>query len=211
MRTSPVSLFLFLGTAVGRLFKDDAYLVESTSIGVAGPASAIRSELPIATTAPGLANVELRQVPNVAIIAPRVPGIDPNVPVIVPDVDAINPVPRPAAVQAELAVPAAAPPMTTTSIVLPDSQDFVSVQWVETKIGGTSRTWVPLTVTFHFEPFLDPAPLPGKGEIGMGTLTGKTGQTQTIVMGAGAAPTDTAVWLKGVAAAVGVGLAGLVV
>jgi hypothetical protein len=43
----------------------------------------------------------------------------------------------------------------------------------------------------------------------MGSLTGKTGQTQTIVMGA--APTQGAVWVKGVAAAVGVGVVGMLV
>jgi hypothetical protein len=42
----------------------------------------------------------------------------------------------------------------------------------------------------------------------MGTLTGKTGQTRTIVMGA--APTQGAGWIKGVAAAVGVGVVGMV-
>jgi hypothetical protein len=45
----------------------------------------------------------------------------------------------------------------------------------------------------------------------MGTLTGRTGQTQTIALG-GAAPTQGPGWIKGVAAAaVGVGIAGIFV
>lgn len=43
----------------------------------------------------------------------------------------------------------------------------------------------------------------------MGSITGKTGQTQTVDMGA--APTHAAAWAKGVAAAIGVGIAGMVV
>lgn len=45
----------------------------------------------------------------------------------------------------------------------------------------------------------------------MGTLTGKTGQTQTIYMVVGAAPTPAVDLRKGIAAAVAVGIAGLVV
>lgn len=43
----------------------------------------------------------------------------------------------------------------------------------------------------------------------MGTLTGEAGKTKTIV--AGAAPTQAVGWMKGVAAAVGVGVVGVVV
>jgi hypothetical protein len=85
----------------------------------------------------------------------------------------------------------------------------VTVQWVETTLGGTYSTWWPHTISLDFDPAKNQAPLPGKGEIGMGTLTGRTGQTQTIVMGA--APTQGAGWVKGVAAAVGVGVVGMVV
>lgn len=88
------------------------------------------------------------------------------------------------------------------------NQDYISVQWVETWVGGTSQTWVPKTISFHFKPYMTQAPLPGKGEIGMGTLTGEPGQTKTVAMGA--APTQAAGW-RGVAAAVGVGVVGMMV
>ena len=74
---------------------------------------------------------------------------------------------------------------------------------------GTVQTWVPKTITFHFEPVMSQAPLPGKGEIGMGTLTGVPGKTKTIVVGA--APTHAAGWMRGVAAAVGVGIVGVMI
>jgi hypothetical protein len=80
---------------------------------------------------------------------------------------------------------------------------------METWIGGTSQTWVPKTITFHFAAIETYVPPPGRGEIGMGTLTGKTGKTQTIIMGA--APSQTVQWRRGIAAAVGVGIAGMVV
>jgi hypothetical protein len=85
--------------------------------------------------------------------------------------------------------------------------EFTTVQWVETKYGSTYTTWVPKTIILHFKT-MSPAPLPGKGEIGMGTLTGKP-ERQTVVMGA--APTHGPDWVRGVVAAVGVGVAGLVV
>jgi hypothetical protein len=72
-------------------------------------------------------------------------------------------------------------PATTTVPGVPSQltgDDFVTVQWIETHI-GTLCTWVPQTETFHFEA-MSQAPLPGAGSIGMGTLTGKTGHTQTI-------------------------------
>lgn len=94
------------------------------------------------------------------------------------------------------------------SIPLPalvTGDDFVTVQWVKTHI-GTLATWVPNTETFHFEA-MPQAPLPGVGSIGMGTLTGKTGQTQTILMVVGAAPTHAVELKKAIAAVVAVGFA----
>ncbi|KAH9871468.1 hypothetical protein IAQ61_005647 [Plenodomus lingam] len=85
--------------------------------------------------------------------------------------------------------------------------DYISVQWVETWIGGTFSTWVPETWTVHF-PSRTPGPAPGKGEIGLGTIEGQAGSTRTIYEGA--APTPAAVWARGVAAAVGMGVLGLV-
>lgn len=84
----------------------------------------------------------------------------------------------------------------------------MSVQWVETWIGGTSQTWVPKTITFHFQAYMTQAPLPGKGEIGMGTLTGVPGQTKTVT--AAAAPTQDPALLKGLVA-LGMGVAGMLV
>ena len=95
------------------------------------------------------------------------------------------------------------PDATTASAGLVSAgvnDDYVSVYWVESWGEGGSSTWVPKTVTYHFNAYRTQAPLPGKGEIGMGTLTAE-----------GAAPTQAAVWVKGVAAAVGVGLAGMIV
>lgn len=119
----------------------------------------------------------------------------------------------PPANQADLPAPAATVPPATTTIPLPPpmtGDDFVTVQWIETHI-GTLRTWIPKTQTFHFEA-MSQAPLPGVGgPVGMGTLTGKTGQTQTIIMVVGAAPTPAVDSRKAIAAAVAVGIAGLVV
>jgi hypothetical protein len=100
--------------------------------------------------------------------------------------------------------------ITSTRLASPGvTGDFVTTQWVETWIGGTSQTWVPKTITFHFQAMMTYVPPPGKGEIGMGTLTGKTGKTQTVILGA--APSQAAEWKKGVAAAIGVGIAGMAV
>ncbi|KAF2202558.1 hypothetical protein GQ43DRAFT_306242 [Delitschia confertaspora ATCC 74209] len=77
--------------------------------------------------------------------------------------------------------------------------DSVTVQWVETMIKGV-KTWVPVTVTVRFEAVPSQFPQPGKGVIGMGTLTGKTGVTKTI----NAAPGETGVWRRGLGVAVGV-------
>jgi hypothetical protein len=73
---------------------------------------------------------------------------------------------------------------------------------------STSRTWVPVTVTLRYKP-VSPAPPPLSGAIGMGTLTGETGRTRTVVMGA--APSQAAGRVRGIVAAVGVGIVGMVV
>jgi len=86
--------------------------------------------------------------------------------------------------------------------------DYVTTQWVETWLDSTSRTWVPRTITLRYKP-AKLAPLPGSGEIGLGTLTGETGKTKTVVMGA--APSQGPGWKRGVVAAVGVGIVGMVV
>lgn len=61
---------------------------------------------------------------------------------------------------------------------------------------------MPKTITLHF-PSNSPAPRPGKGEIGMGTLaSGDLGQTEVVVVGA--APTQGLGWGVGVVIVVGV-------
>jgi hypothetical protein len=140
--------------------------------------------------------------PGVVNPAP-IPPIDPALPVAPGIVD-------PAAIGAAVPVAPAIMPTATTNPATPTltGADYYSVKWVETWIGGTSQTWVPQTLLFHFEP-MSPAPQPGEGVIGMGTLTGKPGQIRTFYMLA-AAPTPTAVWLRGVVAAVGAGAIGMV-
>lgn len=88
--------------------------------------------------------------------------------------------------------------------------DYISVQWVETWIGGSSRTWVPQTFTVHF-PDRTPGPSPGKGQIGMGSIKGEAGHTKTIVVAAAPTQAAAAALAKGVAAAAGLGILGLVV
>jgi hypothetical protein len=94
---------------------------------------------------------------------------------------------------------------SNTKIVI---TDYTTVKWYESWVGGTYSTWFPTTITVH-PPFLTPAPRPGKGEIGMGTLTGELGVTSTIVPGA--ALSQAPGWAKGVAAAIGAGFVGMVV
>lgn len=107
------------------------------------------------------------------------------------------------------APPAAIPdfPYLPTTIMPPlptlTGDDFVTVQWVGTHIGPL-ETWIPKTITFHFEP-MSQAPLPGVGSIGMGTVTGRTGQTQTVWTVVGAAPTYAVVSKQTLAAVVAVG------
>lgn len=87
----------------------------------------------------------------------------------------------------------------------------VTVQWLETVMGDppTSTSWVPHTITVSFADVPSQAPLPGKGHIGMGDLTGIPGETKTIA--AGALPTRGAKLMRRVAIAAGVGLAGMIV
>lgn len=102
----------------------------------------------------------------------------------------------------------------TTAAVSPvagqieDPSVFVTVQWLETWIGGTSRTWLPHTITLYQGAPARTGPLPGKGEIGMGTLTGELGITQTVVQGG--AMTAGPEWKMGAVAAVGLGVAGII-
>lgn len=99
------------------------------------------------------------------------------------------------------------PPAVTAS---PDlaAGFYTTTQWVETWLDSTSRTWLPVTITLRYKPTTT-YPTPGKGKIGMGTLTGETGKTVTIVLGAAAS--QTAGVVRGVVAALGVGLVGMVV
>lgn len=95
-----------------------------------------------------------------------------------------------------------------SSLSLTTRDDFVTTVWVETHIGKATQ-WVPETVTLHFEP-MSQAPLPGEGSIGMGTLTGEPGQTQTYWTVVTAAATHAVDSKPAVAAAVAVGVVGLV-
>jgi hypothetical protein len=98
-------------------------------------------------------------------------------------------------------------PKTITRTYEEDA-DFTTTQWIQTFIGGTYSTWVPKTIRIQYHTLSAGGP-PVMGEIGMGTLTGKTGRTQTVAMGA--APTQGPGWGLGVAAAVGAGMVGMVV
>ncbi|KZM26506.1 uncharacterized protein EKO05_0005472 [Ascochyta rabiei] len=178
--------------------------------------------------------LELRQAPGLVPIAtPATDMVAPEVPLAVlpapaPALPAADPPAVPVAPSVPANPPAATAPVHSSVLPLPlnadpvlpvpattvahpplvTGDDFVTVQWIETHM-GTLRTWIPKTETFHFE-IMSQAPPPGVGSIGMGTLTGKTGQTQTIHM-VGAAQTPAAGLRKGIAAAVAVGIAGLVV
>lgn len=89
------------------------------------------------------------------------------------------------------------------------SGDYVTTQWVGTWLDSTSKTWVPITITMRYDgPGTSYGP-PGKGAVGMGTLTGEAGKTQTVVMGAAASQVPA--WKRGVVAAMGVGMVGMVV
>ena len=175
-----------------------------TTLPVVAPAPAIPVSVPAvsATTAPLPA-----PAPVVNLPADPVPP-----PAPAPPLNPVAPAPAPAPAPA---VAAPAPPANVagaagagvTPVTAPFSNvPFVTVQWAETFIGGTYSTWWPHTISLDFKQTV--IPLPGKGQIGMGTLTGKTGQTQTVVMGA--APTNgVGGWVKGVAVAAGVGVMGM--
>ncbi|KAL5120037.1 hypothetical protein ACEQ8H_002135 [Pleosporales sp. CAS-2024a] len=108
------------------------------------------------------------------------------------------------------------PSVTTTSPTATSSSintnmgqplDYTTTKWVETWIGGTYSTWTPTVITvIHKDPSSAPSLL--HGSIGM-SWTGATGQTQTVYEGA--APLDAAGWARGVVAAVGLGVVGMVV
>jgi hypothetical protein len=112
-------------------------------------------------------------------------------------------------------IPSLSSMVTTTSSItslintnIGQPLDYTTTKWVETWVGGTYSTWTPTVITvIHKTPA--PAPPIWQGEIGMGSLTGETGKTQTVYMGA--APSQVAGWAKGVIAAVGAGIAGIVV
>ena len=103
------------------------------------------------------------------------------------------------------AAPAVAPMNTATPPANLAASLTLSVQWVETWIGGTSQTWVPQTLTFGGQGYTTHAPSPGKGQIGMGTLKGETGVTRLVVVGS--APAVCAGWI-GALVGVGVGALG---
>ncbi|EMD65077.1 hypothetical protein COCSADRAFT_181035 [Bipolaris sorokiniana ND90Pr] len=134
-------------------------------------------------------------------------AVVPPPPIVNPVVNPVPPAPAPAptsSVSSRTTSTSVTHAMTSFS-----NMPFVTVQWVETFVGGTYSTWWPHTISIDFKPQRSVAPAPGRGEIGMGTLTGKTGQTQTVVEVVAAAPTHDSGWAKGVAAMVGVGIMGI--
>ncbi|KAF1978773.1 hypothetical protein BU23DRAFT_595339 [Bimuria novae-zelandiae CBS 107.79] len=198
----------------------DGSLVEPLDLRQA-PAVAPVAPLPAAAAIPVTSDAN----PNVAVapaipIAPTAPTADPNTAIapavpVAPGVAPANPAAIPPVVAP--AAPAGILPTPPTSLLLTRPPNelaptyilsaFVTVQWLETRI-GTKQTWLPHTVTIHQEALSDAAVPPGRGEIGMGTLTGHPGATKTIIKGA--AETKGPEWKVGVMAAMGVGIAGLV-
>ncbi|KNG52475.1 hypothetical protein DDE82_006325 [Stemphylium lycopersici] len=172
-----------------------------TTLPVVASAPAIPVSVPAVsgTPAPVAAPAPIINLPADPVPPP------PPAPLLIP----IAPAPAPAvAAPAPPANIAGATGARATPVVAPFSNvPFVTVQWAETFIGGTYSTWWPHTISLDFKQTV--ISLPGKGQIGMGTLTGKTGQTRTVVVGA--APTNgVGGWVKGVAVAAGVGVMGLV-
>ena len=159
--------------------------------------------LPVAVTSSAISATSIldsTNPPSNLLAGPPVNApVAPAAPVAPP---AIPPAPPAAALLTPSTTPPAAIPVPTHGLSV-----FVTVQWLETWIDGTSRTWLPHTITLHQEALTGAAPPPGKGEIGMGTLTGKVGVTQTIIEG-GAATTRPK-WQAGAVAAMGMGMAGL--
>lgn len=151
------------------------------------PAAPVNSVAPAATVA--VSTDTPAEIPiNPTTVAPAVPPITPPAP--------------PAALTL---IAAASPHEAGTS---QDASIFVTIQWLETWIGGTSRTWLPHTITLYQGAPVRTAPLPGKGQIGMGTLTGELGITRTVVQGG--AKTAGPEWKMGAVAAVGMGIVGII-
>ncbi|CAA9959713.1 hypothetical protein PTMSG1_03122 [Pyrenophora teres f. maculata] len=205
---------------------DSIELRQAPAVAPVGQLPAQEPPVPV-TTLPAVAPAP--QQP--AIPAPAIP-----VPANLNPIPVPAPVPAPVPIPVPAPAPAPAPAPTVVSSVslilpaatttLPDAVapavlpttvpiapfsnvPFVTVVWEETFIGGTLSTWAPYTVSLDFKPSTVHAAFPGKGGIGLGTLTGETGHTQTVVIAA--APTQGAVWIRGVAAAVGVGIAGVMI
>lgn len=65
-----------------------------------------------------------------------------------------------------------------------------------------------MTITLEFAAVPQQASMPGKGEIGLGTLTGTVGSTRTLNM---AMETGKAVWKRGALAAAGAAAIGLAI
>lgn len=169
---------------------------------VAPTAASPTEDLDVVHVVPTAAAVAPADLP--AVNPPAIePRLSPAAAAVPPDDGAIPPVPP-------AAMPDALVSATTTepSLSLITGDDFVTTQWVETHIGKATQ-WVPEIVTFHFES-MSQAPLPGKGSIGMGTLTGEPGQTQTYWTVVTAAATHAVDSKPAIAAAVAVGVVGLV-
>ncbi|KAF2439797.1 hypothetical protein P171DRAFT_111651 [Karstenula rhodostoma CBS 690.94] len=171
-----------------------------------------------APDSPSMQKLDLRRAvpvpaaPNVGVGAVVPPAVPTSTAVISTNPSAITPSISPAAtLEVPPAImpapPAAVPP---APVAAPPNEPGVSitVQWVETWIGGTSRTWLPHTITLRNEALSEAAPPPGKGKIGMGTLTGRLGVTRTVIEGA--AKTVGPEWKVGAMAVMGIGIAGMV-
>ncbi|KAB2108761.1 hypothetical protein AG0111_0g2884 [Alternaria gaisen] len=208
----------------GRLFAESEYLqdFEDDTTTSASPASLPTSSLPVVTPTGHSKGIELHQAQGVAQVRGAPPDQQPRAPIIVTvtatakPVTTVKPIPPPAPVP-----PAPVPSVNVagtadadvTRLAVPTSTfsnvPFYTVVWAETWIGGTYSTWWPHTISLDFEPAQTHVPLPGVGVIGMGTLTGRAGVTRTVVVNS--APTSGLSWSKGLAAVVGVGMAGIVV
>ncbi|USP81941.1 hypothetical protein yc1106_09215 [Curvularia clavata] len=184
----------------------------------ATPVSSPTLNPPVVTSTTNLYGVEPRQVAPAVIDILSAAMATSVVPApVLPPAAVVNPVANPAPAPAPAAT---SPDSSKKSLSTTDAhvksvttsfhnEPFVTVQWAETFIGGTYSTWLPHTVSLDFKPERSVPPAPGRGEIGMGTLTGETGQTQTVVI-QGAAPTYDPGWVRGIAAVVGIGIAGVV-
>ncbi|KAF2873474.1 hypothetical protein BDV95DRAFT_344805 [Massariosphaeria phaeospora] len=231
MRVHTFSTLLLPALASCYAVQSEAQLADALTTTIspaATPASVPKSTIPLPTSVAVLVDLELRQAPGLVPVAPA-PGApavpnanpNPNAPPAKPPANPNAPVaPNPVAPNPNApvvpVVPPANPVVTSAAAAVPavpgaEPTDSISVKevWKETIIGGT-KTWVQQFVTLHFAAVPSQAPLPGKGAVGMGSLTGKPGQTKTVVLG-GAAPTTGPGMIMGAVAAFGVGLAGMVV